>query len=72
MRALVLASALLLQGCATGRELNGSWMLLIARDGECRQVVHEASSDQLETRTVWRGENCKPAEEAEDSGSSEP
>lgn len=49
-----------LTGCATGRELNGSWFLLVGRDGACRQVVHEAKTDQLDTRTAWRGKKCKP------------
>jgi hypothetical protein len=59
--ALVIALALALTGCATGRELNGSWLLVIARDGTCRQIVHEAKTDQLDTKTTWRGEGCKPA-----------
>lgn len=54
--------ALALTGCATGKELNGSWFLLIARDGTCRQVVHHAKTDQLETDTTWRGGKCAPVE----------
>lgn len=57
---LISAIALALTGCATGKELKGSWFLVIARDGECRQIVHEAKTDQLDTKTTWRGEKCKP------------
>lgn len=49
---------LALSGCATGNELKGSWFLVIARDGTCRQIVHEAKTDQLDTKTTWRGEKC--------------
>ena len=60
--------ALALTGCATGKELNGSWFLLFARDGTCRQVVHQADTDQLSTKTTWRGEKCPPAPVVEDEG----
>lgn len=53
--------ALALTGCATGNELHGSWFLLIARDGTCRQAVHQADTEQLTTKTTWRGEKCAPA-----------
>ena len=56
--ALLALLCLSLSGCATGRELNGSWFLVIARDGTCRQIVHEAKTDQLDTKTTWRGEKC--------------
>lgn len=48
----------MLTGCAHGRELNGSWMLTVGRFGTCRIVEHRADTDQLQTRTVWRGEGC--------------
>ena len=56
--ALLALLTLALSGCATGQELKGSWFLVIARDGTCRQIVHEAKTDQLETNTTWRGEKC--------------
>jgi hypothetical protein len=31
---------------------------VVARDGTCRQIVHEAKTDQLDTKTTWRGEGC--------------
>jgi hypothetical protein len=58
--ALLALLCLALTGCATGRELDGSWFLVIARDGKCRQIVHEAKTDQLDTKTTWRGEGCEP------------
>jgi len=69
--ALLIVLALALSGCATGNELKGSWFLLIARDGTCRQIVHEAKTDQLETKTTWRGEKCGPATAA-DAGADKP
>ena len=66
---LLAALALALSGCATGKELKGSWFLVIARDGTCRQIVHEASTGQLQTKTTWRGEKCEPAA---DTGSAKP
>ena len=70
MRATLLAALVLaLSGCATGQEMKGSWFLVIARDGTCRQIVHEAKTEQLETNTTWRGEKCEPAA---DTGSAKP
>lgn len=63
--ALLTVFALCLTGCATGNELKGSWFLVIARDGACRQIVHEAKTDQLDTETTWRSEKCPPPAVAE-------
>lgn len=52
----------MLTGCAHGRELNGSWMLTFGRFGTCRVVEHRANTDQLESRTTWRGEGCAHVE----------
>ena len=50
--------SVLLSGCATGNELHGAWLLTVGRAGPCRVVEHRSSTDQLNTRTVWRGEGC--------------
>ncbi len=50
--------ALLLSSCATGNELKGTWMLTVVRHGTCRVIEHQASTDQLSTSTVWRGDGC--------------
>lgn len=33
-------------------------MLTVGRAGPCRVVEHRSTTDQLNTRTVWRGEGC--------------
>jgi hypothetical protein len=58
--------AIVLCGCATGRELNGTWMVTMGRFGTCRIVEHRAQTDQLDTRTVWRGEGCAAVEAVQD------
>lgn len=58
MLAAACLCATLLTGCATGNELRGAWLLTIGRSGTCRVVEHRASTDQLQTRTTWRGEGC--------------
>ena len=58
--------AVALSGCATGRELNGTWMVTMGRFGTCRIVEHRAQTDQLDTRTVWRGEGCAAVEAVRD------
>ena len=65
--ATVALLALLLSSCATGNELKGTWMLTIGRDGTCRVIEHQASTDQLSTSTVWRGDGCG-ADESLDQG----
>lgn len=62
----VSALTLALSGCATGRELNGTWMVTLGRFGTCRIVEHRAQSEQLDTRTVWRGEGCAAVEAVRD------
>lgn len=60
--AAVIPLALLLASCATGNELKGTWTLTVGRDGTCRSIEHQASTDQLSTSTRWRGEGCVAAE----------
>lgn len=50
--------AVLSAGCATGDELRGDWSLTVGRAGTCRVIAHQAKTDQLQTRTIWRGEGC--------------
>lgn len=64
--ALVCVLATMMTGCATGRELNGTWMVTMGRFGTCRIVEHRAQTDQLDTRTVWRGEGCAAVETVRD------
>lgn len=57
-RLALCALAIAISGCATGNELRGAWMLTVGRAGPCRVVEHRSTTDQLNTRTVWRGEGC--------------
>lgn len=57
--AILLMLALTLSGCATGKELHGTWMLTVGRNGACRVIEHQANTDQLTTSTVWHGEGCR-------------
>lgn len=63
--------ATLLTGCAHGRELNGAWFLTVGRAGTCRVIEHRAKTDQLDTRTVWRGEGCATVEAEREAGALE-
>ena len=56
--ASICIAAFALSGCATGHELNSAWQLSVGRAGKCRVIVHAAKTEQLETRTLWRGEGC--------------
>jgi hypothetical protein len=58
---------LALTGCATGKELHGTWMLTVGRSGTCRVIEHQANTDQLSTSTRWRGEGCG-TDESHDQG----
>ncbi|MEQ1511641.1 MAG: hypothetical protein ABL934_03065 [Lysobacteraceae bacterium] len=64
-RLALCALAIAISGCATGNELRGAWMLTVGRAGPCRVVEHRSTTDQLNTRTVWRGEGCN--RQADDS-----
>lgn len=62
----VLVIAVIASGCATARELNGTWMVTVGRYGTCRVIEHRSETEQLDTRTVWRGEGCAAVEAVRD------
>ena len=62
---------LVLNGCATGNELHGKWVLTVGRSGTCRVIEHQANTNQLTTSTVWRGEGCGSSDSL-DQGSTSP
>ena len=61
---------LVLTGCATGKELHGTWMLTVGRNGACRVIEHQANTDQLSTSTVWHGEGCGSSDSLDEGSAS--